>query len=120
MNKLKPHTRNQRRMYRIHKQEERIYNLELLVGSLQLFYLRSSEYLNQLKFERDKEFVDMTHRNTELLEENKKLKEVIDKTKNYIKNNKLYSYIYDEEELFEIITDEVAKEKLLDILKEVE
>lgn len=60
----------------------------------QIVYLRSSEYLSQLKFERDmlqdvvdkmkvskedKEFIDMTHRNTELLEENKKYKEVIDK-----------------------------------------
>lgn len=55
----------------------------------QLEYLRSGEYFNQLRFERnmlqnivdnseiskeDKEFIDMTHRNTELLEENKKLK----------------------------------------------
>ena len=59
----------------------------------QLSYIRSGEYLNQLKFERnmledvvskgevseiDKAFIDMTHRNTELLEENKKLKERID------------------------------------------
>ena len=59
----------------------------------QLEYIRSGEYLNQLKFERnmledvvsngevseiDKAFIDMTHRNTELLEENKKLKERID------------------------------------------
>ena len=50
----------------------------------QLEYLRSGEYYNQLRFERDmlqdlvdkkeiskedKEFIDMTHRNTELLEE---------------------------------------------------
>lgn len=55
----------------------------------QLDYLRSGEYYNQLRFERDmlqhvvdhnevskedKEFIDMTHRNTELLEENQKLK----------------------------------------------
>ena len=55
----------------------------------QLEYLRSGEYLNQLRFERDmlqdlvdkkeiskedKEFIDMTHRNTELLEENQELK----------------------------------------------
>ena len=55
----------------------------------QLEYLRSGEYLNQLRFERDmlqdlvdkkeiskedKEFIDMTHRNTELLEQNQKLK----------------------------------------------
>ena len=60
----------------------------------QLEYLRSGEYLNQLKFERnmlenivqncevskeDKEFIDMTHRNTELLEENQKLKDRINK-----------------------------------------
>lgn len=55
----------------------------------QLEYLRSGEYLNQLKFERnmlqdvvddmevapeDKAFIDFTHRNTELLEENQRLK----------------------------------------------
>jgi uncharacterized protein (DUF3084 family) len=59
----------------------------------QLEYLRSGEYYNQLRFENkmlqdvvdngevskeDKAFIDMTHRNTELLEENKKLKERID------------------------------------------
>lgn len=52
----------------------------------QLDYLRSGEYLNQLRFERDmlqhvvdnskvskvdKEFIDMTHRNTELLAQQK-------------------------------------------------
>lgn len=62
----------------------------------QLEYLRSGEYLNQLKFERnmledivqnmevskeDKEFIDMTHRNTELLEENQQLKEELKKLK---------------------------------------
>lgn len=33
--KIKEHTRNQKRMYRIHKQEEKIHDLELLVGTLQ-------------------------------------------------------------------------------------
>lgn len=57
----------------------------------QLDYLRSGEYYNQLRFERnmlqdvvdkmevskeDKEFIDCTHRNTELLEENQNLKEL--------------------------------------------
>ena len=52
----------------------------------QLDYLRSGEYLNQLRFERDmlqhvvdnsevskvdKEFIDMTHKNTELLAQQK-------------------------------------------------
>ena len=65
----------------------------------QLNYLRSGEYINQLKFERDmlqyivnngevqeedKNFIDMTHRNTELLEENQNYKEVIDRAIEYI------------------------------------
>ncbi len=63
----------------------------------QLDYLRSGEYLNQLKFERDmlqdlvnngevfdedKKFIDMTHRNTELLEENEELKKQYEKCLN--------------------------------------
>lgn len=33
--KLKEHTRNQKRMYRIHKQDEKIHDLELMIGKLQ-------------------------------------------------------------------------------------
>lgn len=33
--KLQEHTRNQKRMYRIHKQEERIHDQELMIGKLQ-------------------------------------------------------------------------------------
>ncbi len=69
----------------------------------QLNYLRSGEYVNQLKFERDmleeivehgevskedKEFIDMTHRNTELIEENERLKIQLSGT----------TFCYDEEE----------------------
>ena len=53
----------------------------------QLEYLRSGEYLNQLKFEikEDKEFIDMTHRNTELLEENQSLKKQLEeRPKEYV------------------------------------
>ena len=61
----------------------------------QLEYLRGSEYLNQLRFERDmlqnvvdngevskedKQFIDMTHRNTELLEQQKEFIEYMNKT----------------------------------------
>lgn len=60
----------------------------------QLNYLRSGEYYNQLKFERnmlqdivdngvvsqeDREYIDCTRRNTELLEENNQLKEELEK-----------------------------------------
>ena len=59
----------------------------------QLEYLRSGEYYNQLRFERDmlqyvadngkvskedKTFIDMTHRNTELLEVIEELREYIE------------------------------------------
>ena len=65
----------------------------------QLDYLRSGEYLNQLRFERDmlqhvvdnrkvskvdKEFIDMTHRNTELLAQQK---EFINYLESEIKNS---------------------------------
>ena len=60
----------------------------------QLDYLRSGEYYNQLRFENEMlqqvvdtngvpsevyDYIDCTHRNTELLEENQKYKEVIDR-----------------------------------------
>lgn len=74
----------------------------------QLRYLRSGEYLNQLRFERDmlqnivdngevskkdKEFIDMTHRNTELLEQLKQRDEVIDEALLYILNHSELSKI---------------------------
>ena len=60
----------------------------------QLDYLRSGEYYNQLRFENKMlqqvidtngvpsevyDYIDCTHRNTELLEQNQKYKEVIDR-----------------------------------------
>lgn len=45
----------------------------------------------------------------------KKQKEVIDKAIEYIENNKLYHYEYDDEELFEIVVSN--KKELLDILE---
>ena len=54
MNKFKPHTRNQRRMYRIHEQEERIYDVELVVGSLQRENKKLKEQLGKYKIELEK------------------------------------------------------------------
>ena len=69
----------------------------------QLEYLRSGEYYNQLRFENEMlqqvvdtngvpsevyDYIDCTHRNTELLKENQKYKEVIDKAIEYIENVK--------------------------------
>lgn len=65
----------------------------------QLDYIRSGEYYNQLRFERemleyivkngevskeDKQFIDMTHRNTELLEENQELKKQLEEKENIV------------------------------------
>ena len=47
------------------------------------------------------------------------LKRIIKKVEEYIKENNLFCYKYDEEELFEIITDKEAKKYLLDLLKEI-
>lgn len=79
----------------------------------QLEYLRSGEYLNQLKYERnllesivqdyeipkeDKEFIDMTHRNTELLEQ-------IDKAIKYIKETNFWG-LYDDTPMQEVLYGE--------------
>lgn len=71
----------------------------------QLDYLRSGEYLNQLRFERDmlqhvvdnskvskvdKEFIDMTHRNTELLAQQKEFIDYLDAIISYLENDIKY------------------------------
>lgn len=48
MNK-ETHTRNQKRMYRIHKLEEKIHNQDLLIGTLQQRIDRAIEYINKYK-----------------------------------------------------------------------
>lgn len=45
----KEHTRNQKRMYRIHKQEEKIHDLELLIGTLQQENQKYKEVIDNLK-----------------------------------------------------------------------
>ena len=48
--KLKEHTRNQKRMYRIHKQNEKILDLELMIGKLQKENKQLKETVNKLNF----------------------------------------------------------------------
>ena len=103
----------------------------------QLSYLRSGRYYNQLRFERDvlqhivehnevskedKEFIDMTHRNTELLEENQQLKEYHDKAIEFIKNHiqeTTYKYVYSNEVnvIQELYLDNEQLIELLEILE---
>ena len=107
----------------------------------QLEYLRSGEYLNQLRFERDmlqdlvdkkeiskedKEFIDMTRRNTELLEQQKEFIEYMNKTmeecNNYSKyiekkTKELHGRSYGKTYIAnEIMKNEVAKKILKETL----
>lgn len=59
--KIKEHTRNQKRMYRIHKQEEKIQELELLIGKLQQENQKltkqledKEDFINKLQATKDK------------------------------------------------------------------
>ena len=54
----------------------------------------------------------------QLEKENQELKDRINKAIEYINNNQLFEFKYDEEELFEYITDLKVKEELRKILKE--
>ena len=71
----------------------------------QLDYLRGGEYLNQLRFERDmlqhvvdnsevskvdKEFINMTHKNTELLSQQKEFIDYLDAIISYLENDIKY------------------------------
>ena len=99
----------------------------------QLDYLRSEEYYNQLRFENEMlqqvvdtngvpsevyDYIDCTHRNTELLKENQELKEKINNIKKIIIDNS-YNELYEwfnelrEEKVIEIVN-------ILDIKKDIE
>lgn len=45
--KFKEHTRNQKRMYRIHKQDEKMHDLELMIGKLQQENKQLKEKINK-------------------------------------------------------------------------
>lgn len=98
----------------------------------QLDYLRSGEYLNQLKFERnmledivhncevskeDKEFIDMTHRNTQLSEEKKQLK---DKLKYWVDIYTDLKKWLEENESFDYCCNETTFTAILNKMQELE
>lgn len=56
---------------------------------------------------------------TNLQQENQQLKDIIKEIKAYVMANCLYNFKYDEDELFEIITDEKASDDLMEILDKV-
>lgn len=79
--KLKEYTRNQKRMYRIHKQDEKIHDLELMIGKLQ----QENKKLNSAIQTYD----ILLKANTE---ENKRLKDNWDELKEYCKETKLKEF----------------------------
>lgn len=107
--KLQEHTRNQKRMYRIHKQEERIHDLELMIGKLQqenIILKENAEHndkvidkvnwenqqlkndINKLQKELNEENLQCSKYSIEfndLKEKNKQLKDNWNKLKKYIK-----------------------------------
>lgn len=130
LSELEEHKRN------ILKVGNYIKQLQQKNGELkkQLDYLRSGEYYNQLRFENEMlqqvvdtngvpsevyDYIDCTHRNTELLEENQKCKEVINKAIEFI--NECMRDEDDDTDI-DIVTSLLAYEvdELLDILKGVE
>lgn len=106
---MSEHTRNQKRMYRIHKQEEKILEQELMIASLQ-------QKVEQL--EKEKDYLDDYNRH--LHNENKQLenirKEAIEYVtkKWYSKNtediNKMVSFGNWEIDLLNILDKGVDKE----------
>lgn len=97
--KIKEHNRNQKRMYRIHKQEEKIQKLELLVGKLkqenkrlkeqllvtqtneETFRLEMKDITQTLGLDEDTLFDDVKVYVRSLKDNWNELKEYIDKTK---------------------------------------
>ena len=64
---FKDHTRNQKRMYRIHKLEDKVHDLELMVGSL---HKENQELKKQLEAGEEQY--------NDLVEEKEELKEQLD------------------------------------------
>lgn len=91
--KLKEHTRNQKRMYRIHKQDEKIHDLELMIGKLQqenkqlkerMEYLeRSNDRREDIIIEQRQEISDLEDNWDELKEYLHNVDVVVDYSENY-------------------------------------
>ena len=72
-------------------------------------FIRVSETCKDLRIENE-------HLQNQLQQKENIIKEV----REYILTHKLYCFEYDEEELFEIVTDKKAKDELLEILDKVD
>ena len=118
------HTRNQKRMYRIHKQEERIQDLELLVGTLQQENTQLKRMLNiKEKFDKKEvpyewEFKDMFDMREENAQLKQQLKDKDEKISDLIKL--LIEMVFDDIDYLGVYQELVARHlvKLGYIVKE--
>lgn len=86
--KLKEHTRNQKRMYRIHKQDEKIHDLELMIGKLQQENKQlkeGMEYLERSNDRREDIIIEQRQEISDLEDNWDELKEIIRKKQDYYK-----------------------------------
>lgn len=99
--KLKEHTRNQKRMYRIHKQDEKIHDLELMIGKLQQENKQLKERMEYLERSNDRREDIIIEQRQEIsdLEDNwDELKEIIRKKQDYykyFKDNRYKKFLFE-------------------------
>ena len=86
--KLKEHTRNQKRMYRIHKQDEKIHDLELMIGKLQQENKQLKERMEYLERSNDRREDIIIEQRQEI----NNLEDNWDELKEYIKETKLKEF----------------------------
>lgn len=98
--KLKEHTRNQKRMYRIHKQDDKIHDLELMISKLQQENKQLKNNWNKLK-----ELFDIQ-------KENEELKEQLEKYETYFNRFfKLNNKTYDGKFILELLDKKETQQK---------
>lgn len=99
--KLKEHTRNQKRMYRIHKQDKKIHDLELMIGKLQQENKQLKERMEYLERSNDRREDIIIEQRQEIsdLEDNwNELKEIIRKKQDYykyFKDNRYRKFLFE-------------------------
>ena len=91
--KFKEHTRNQKRMYRIHKQDEKIHDLELMIGKLQQENKKLKMIVNEYeRLNKGFKITDVQKYNIDELLSYKKYKDNWDELKEYCKETKLKEF----------------------------
>lgn len=81
-------------------------------------YKKDKSYIKQrLEYVSPVDYIIELENKIEYLEEENEIKTTkLNAIRKYLLNNKLYTFKYDDEELFEITTDKKAKDVLLNIL----